>query len=176
MSKESKKDMIRRLTREAAVIGGGFRCGECAYISYYRETEQWECWGSYCNPSSRACGRFKPSSRQHPVDGTFPAGEGPALGPDRDEALKAIAEIDAEDAKPKSKPKRRKKVFTNFDALMRSFREDENNLIDYLSVSCEDCIHENTCPYANTRPMDWDGCREYIRKWLHEPYPESNGK
>lgn len=60
---------------------------------------------------------------------------------------------------------------TNFDALMESFKANEDNLIDYLTVSCEDCILENDCPYAHSHPMKWDECREYIREWLHEPYP-----
>ena len=175
MKKEMDEEFKRRIMREAAVSGAGFRCGECSRIAYYRETDQWECGGSYCNPSSRACGLFRPS-KGRPVDGTFPPGEEPNFGPARDKALKTIAEIDAEDAKSKPKPKRRKKVFTNFDALMRSFKEDENNLIDYLAVSCEDCLHENTCPHAHSRPMNWDGCREYIRKWLHKPYPEQKEK
>lgn len=175
MNTETDEERKERLKREVAVLKAGFRCGECSRISYYRETEQWECEGSYCSPSSRACGKFRLSGGR-PVDGTFPPGEGPNFGPARDEALKTIAEIDAKDAGTKPKPKRRKKVFTNFDALMRSFKDNEDNLIDYLQTSCEDCLHENGCPYAHSYPRKWDECREYIRAWLHEPYPETKRK
>ena len=87
MKNETDEEFRRRIMREAAVSSVGFRCGECSRIAYYRETEQWECGGSYCNPSSRACGLFRPC-KGRPVDGTFPAGEGPNFGPARDNALK----------------------------------------------------------------------------------------
>ena len=170
MDKESKKDRIRRLTREAAALSGNFRCGECTYICYYRETEQWECRGSYCNPSSRACGRFRLSGSP-PVEGTFPTGGGPSLGPARDKALATIARLDKEAAEEEAAAERERNKVTNYDWLMKLFKQDRDFLIDYLQCTdCGDCEHEDVCEVAHKN--DFVSCREFLRKWLNEEHKE----
>jgi len=170
MDKESEKDRRRRLAREIAVFGGNFRCGECSRICYYRETEQWECQGSYCNPSERACWRFRLSGGR-PVEGTFPTGRGPNLGPARDKALETIARIDKEIADEEAAAERERNKVTNYDWLMKRFQEDRDLLIDYLQCTdCSDCEHENVCEVAHKD--DFVSCREFLREWLNKEHKE----
>ena len=168
MKKETDKEFKRRIMREATVAGAGFRCGECSRISYYRETDQWECGGSYCNPSSRACGLFR-LSEGGPVEGTFPSGSSPCFGVAREKALKTIAQLDREAAEEKASMEKEHDKVTNFEWLMKRFRQDRDMLIDYLQCSdCGDCEHENECEVAYKH--DFVSCREFLRKWLNEKH------
>lgn len=154
------ENLQERVDKEIDVIRNGYRCGECARISYYREGERWECGGSYCSPSGQACFRFR-LSEGAPVEGTFPDGAPPRVSRRLSDAYAALAE--------NNRKKEKKKKETVFEHLMALFSEDMDLLIDYMMcTSCCDCEHENTCPHSYKG--DLEGCRQYLRQWLNSPY------
>lgn len=162
MKQESDEEFLARIKREVELMKDDRRCGECQLIYYDREYEQYQCMGGYCNPSDRACVKFKEAEGK-PIEGTWPSGEMPQRVRDKEDA--AYLALSEKKRKSEDKPQ---KVVTNYEALMSSFKV-EDNLIDYLQrSSCEDCEHENGCPHAYKG--DWKACREFLRKWLHEPY------